>query len=48
MSSSLHFSLIRDPKLIDVVDEEWEKDVKAGLPVDGAYVEVLKTLLFKT
>jgi hypothetical protein len=33
MSSTVHFGLLRDPKLVDVVDEEWEKEV---LPEDGA------------
>ena len=32
MSSTLHFSLIRDPKLLDIIDEEWEADV---LPEEG-------------
>jgi hypothetical protein len=32
MSSTLHFSLLRDPKLLDLIDEEWEKEV---LPEDG-------------
>ncbi len=34
MSSTVHFGLLRDPKLVDVVDEEWEKEV---LPEDGAW-----------
>lgn len=34
MSSTLHFSLLRDPKLLDVIDEEWEKEV---LPEDGEF-----------
>ena len=33
MSSTVHFALLRDPKLVDVVDEEWEKEV---IPEDGA------------
>jgi hypothetical protein len=47
MSSTLHFALLRDPKLVDVVDEEWEKEV---LPVDGAIalIESLHNLLLIT
>ena len=26
MSSSIHFSLISNPQLLDVVDEEWMQD----------------------
>jgi len=37
MSSTIHFALLRDPKLVDVVDEEWEKEI---LPVDGAIVRI--------
>ncbi|KAL4519367.1 hypothetical protein Ndes2526A_g00455 [Nannochloris sp. 'desiccata'] len=33
MSSTIHFALLRDPKLVDVFDEEWEREV---LPVDDA------------
>jgi len=32
MSSTIPFFMVRDPKLLDVVDEDWEKDV---LPEDG-------------
>ena len=34
MSSTIHYALVRDPKLLDVVDEEWEKD---KLPEDGGW-----------
>ena len=32
MASTIQYSLIRKPELLDIVDEEWEKDV---LPNDG-------------
>jgi len=32
MSSTIHFSLLRKPELLDLVDEEWEKDI---IPEDG-------------
>lgn len=32
MSSTIHFSLITDASLLDVVDDEWRED---ALPVDG-------------
>lgn len=32
MSSTVHFSLARNPQLVDMVDDEWEKET---LPVDG-------------
>jgi hypothetical protein len=34
MASTIQYSLIRRPALLDVVDEDWERDV---LPVDGAF-----------
>jgi hypothetical protein len=41
MSSTIHFGLLRDPKLVDVVDEQWEKEV---LPEDGALCRVSAVL----
>jgi len=32
MSATLHYSLVREPELLDVLDEEWLKDT---LPDDG-------------
>ena len=37
MASTIQYSLIRRPELLDVVDEEWEKEV---LPVDGAFFKL--------
>lgn len=38
MSSTLHFALVREPHLLDIVDEEWARD---SLSDDGEQARLM-------